>query len=161
MLGRYYRWLQFQFDTSPSGRGWVFDELVNITGDENSIPDLSVEALPTANPSIEAATQTAAAITQTPGGLLTATAQSRFIALPTDSFGNGGQTQNDEVVLPTFTYPPNLVAQAPTDSALTVIPTTSPESAPLSVPTNVPPIVPILLLGAGGILGLVVSALRR
>src|SRR5690606_21798840 len=33
VLGRYFRWIQFQYDTSPTGRGWVFDELVDITGD--------------------------------------------------------------------------------------------------------------------------------
>ena len=52
VLGRYFRWIQFQFDSSPTGRGWVFDELVNIVGDESTIPDLSQGPLPTTDPLI-------------------------------------------------------------------------------------------------------------
>lgn len=160
VLGRYFRWIQFQFDTSPTGRGWVFDELVTLTGDESSIPDLSVEALPTEDPAIVGATQTQEAVTLTPGGLLTATAQSRFLDLPTEGANEGGAAAENSVALPTFTVPPAL-AVVPTDDLFLDQPTTSPESAPINVPSNVPPIVPIILLAAGGVLGLVVSSLRR
>src|SRR5262249_27404694 len=47
VLGRYYRWYQFQYNKSASGTGWVFDDLVKITGDESQILDLSENALPT------------------------------------------------------------------------------------------------------------------
>lgn len=168
VLGRYFRWLQFQFDSSPSGRAWVFDELVNITGDESTIPDLSEAPLPTVDPAIEAATQTEQAITQTPGGVLTATAQSRILPVPGqdddvpggDNPGESGAEIADNV-LPTFTYPPDIVAVAPTEAEVTITPTISPGTTPLSVPDQVPPIVPILLLGAGGLLGLIVSSIRR
>jgi hypothetical protein len=160
VLGRYFRWIQFQFDTAPNGRAWVFDELVTLTGDESSIPDLSVETLPTVDPAIAGATQTQDAVTLTPGGLLTATAQSRFLALPTEG-GNGvDNVENGLAILPTFTVPPEL-ALAPTEDLFVAVPTTSPESTPLNVPTSVPPILPIFLLAAGGVLGLVVSSLRR
>lgn len=161
VLGRYFRWIQFQFDASPTGRAWVFDELVNIIGDENAIPNLNEQVLPTDDPAVLAATQTQAAVTQTPGGILTITAESRVLTLPDQS--NLPETAEDSGggvdVLPTFTYPPNVVAEAPTEVSVT--PTTSPEEPPFAVPSDVPPIFPIVLLGAGGLLGLVVSTLRR
>jgi hypothetical protein len=157
VLGRYFRWIQFQYETSPNGRGWVFDELVNIIGDESAITDLSVQPLPTTDPIAEAATQTQIAITLTPGGLLTVTANSRLISV--EQGAQPAQSLNGVEILPTFTYPPDLVAAAPTEAAIT--PTAAPETAPLTVPTNVPPITPIVLLGGMGLLGLVVSSLRR
>ena len=159
VLGRYFRWIQFQYDTAPSGRGWVFDELVNIIGDESSITDLSVQPLPTTDPFAEAATQTQVAITLTPGGLLTVTANSRIISVEQGANTQNLQSSSAFEILPTFTYPPNIVAAAPTEVTLT--PTATPDNTPLNVPTNVPPIAPIVLLGGMGLLGLVVSSLRR
>ena len=168
VLGRYFRWIQFQFDSAPSGRGWVFDELVNIVGDESIIPDLSQGPLPTVDPIIEAATQTQVAITLTPGGILTITADSRILpvpgqpeegSLPGEASARGFQ-DGIANILPTFTYPPNIIAAAPTQVE-PVETSTSPEPTPLTVPDRLPPIVPILALGGMGLLGLVISALRR
>jgi len=159
VLGRYFRWIQFQYDTSPTGRGWVFDELVDITGDASTIPDLSQQALPTHDPAIAAATQTQEAVTQTPGGILTITAETRILPVPGVDSSLMVTSETSVQVLPTFTYPPDIVAIAPTEA--TEINTTSPEAPPFEVPNNVPPILPILALGAGGLLGLVVSSLRR
>ncbi len=160
VLGRYFRWLQFQYDLSPNGRAWVFDELVDIIGDVNAIPDLSVEPLPTTDPLAEAATQTQIAVTQTPGGVLTSTALSRVLPAPEQiSTQPGIGLAEDPEVLPTFTYPADFAALAPTEDIL--IPTTNPETSPLNVPNSMPPIFPIILLGAGGLLGLVVSSFRR
>lgn len=160
ILGRYFRWIQFQYDLSPTGRAWVFDELVDIIGDANSIPDLSIETLPTTDPLAEAATETQAVITQTPGGILTSTAQSRILPAPDQITTQAGiNSEESAQILPTFTYPPAIVAIAPTDNLQT--PTTNPDTIPLNVPNDFPPILPIMLLGAGGLLGLVVSSLRR
>ncbi len=159
VLGRYFRWIQFQFDTSPSGRGWVFDELVTITGDISSIPDLSEAPLPTEDTAAVAATETQVALTQTPGGILTLTAESRVLPVPGQVTQASNVEEPETSVLPTFTYPPDIAAAAPTE--ITTTPTTSPEEPPFTVPNNVPPVVPIVLLGAGGLLGLVVSSLRR
>jgi uncharacterized protein YgiM (DUF1202 family) len=159
VLGRYFRWIQFQFETSPTGRGWVFDELVDVTGDASTIPDLSQQALPTQDPAIVAATQTQDTVTQTPGGILTTTAEARILSLPGADTSVIVTNETGAQVLPTFTYPPDIVAAAPT--LATEINTSSPETLPFEVPNNVPPILPILALGAGGLLGLVVSSLRR
>ena len=158
VLGRYFRWIQFQYETSPTGRGWVFDELVNIIGDESSIPDLTVQTLPTADPISEAGTQTQVAITLTPGGLLTVTANSRVISVEQSDVSQTTNVDGQDV-LPTFTYPPDIVAAVPTEMTVTATPV--PENLPITVPTNIPPITPIVLLGGMGLLGLIVSSLRR
>lgn len=166
IVGRYYRWLQFRYPNSPSGTGWVYDELVDIHGDLSLIPDLSEAALPTSDPIIDSATMTALAIVSVPGGEMTATAGARILAVPTNSGGadpfmesnlnpDGGER------LPTFTPAPNvneLVAQ------LDVMPTNTPERAVINITTEqgaLPPILPIFGLVGLGLFGLAVSFIRR
>lgn len=179
IIGRYFRWLQFQYDQSPSGTGWVFDELVDIVGDASAIRDLSVEAAPTTDPAIQAQTETAEVITLVPGGALTATANARVISIPAPplpgfSDNSSAATVNPEdtsesfpvgaTFLPTFTYPPNIPLATPTAGqqvALAATPTEAPGSALLPTTASLPPIVPILILGALGILGLAISSFRR
>jgi len=163
VLGKYFRWYQFQFDLAPAGRGWVFDELVNIVGDPATIPDLSVEALPTDDPVIVGATQTQLALTQTPGGILTATENSRLVVIPgsTVEANNAGAADSENgIPLPTFTFPPDLIAATPVDLSL-ITPTPMTSLTTISVSDGVPPIVPIVVLGGFGLLGLFVSSLRR
>lgn len=162
VVGKYFRWYQFQFDLAPGGKAWVFDELVNIIGDPSTIPDLSAEALPTDDPVIVGATQTQVALTQTPGGVLTATENSRELALPgTPAAPDSGQeTLNSDAPLPTFTFPPDLIASTPVDLSL-ITSTPSPSLNTISVQDGIPPIVPIAVLGGFGLLGLFVSSMRR
>jgi hypothetical protein len=172
VVGRYYRWYQFQYDKSASGTGWVFDELVNITGDESKILDLSDNALPTVDGTTVALTETLQAITQTPGGILTATAASQVIPLPVAPGNNpGGASANSALpgevsVLPTFTYPPDVPLIAPdtalkSDPSVFATPTLIPNSLEFSVAEGLPPFVPILVLGGLGLLGLIISSFRR
>lgn len=180
ILGRYFRWLQFQYDQSPSGTGWVFDELVDIVGDESAIRDLSAEAVPTTDPAVQAQTETAEAITLVPGGALTATANARVISIPEPPLPGfpdnttGAVLVNPEgtaelslpgaTFLPTFTFPPNVPLATPSagqEIALAVTPTDAPGLVSSPTTTNLPPIVPILLLGALGVLGLAISSFRR
>lgn len=178
VLGKRFRWYQFQFDTSPNGRGWVFDELVEIIGDESAIRNLEVEDLPTVDPLISAATETQEAITLTPGGILTATAQAGLPPLPglpgmPDQPGAVGIEAGEgsaftefselPVVLPTFTYPPDVVGMSPTDvpEEALIEPIENPSNFPVEMPEDVPPIAPILALGGLGMLGLFISSLRR
>lgn len=162
VLGRAFRWLQFQYEPSPNRTGWVYDELVTITGDSSKIPDLNANILPTLDTSTLNITQTWEAINQVPGGLLTATALARVIQVP--SQGNTLESQplnpNSDIILPTFTYPPDLVAQAP-DSI--VQSTSTPMASTISdaVSGGIAPIVPILILGGLGSLGLLITSMRR
>ncbi|MCB9451812.1 MAG: SH3 domain-containing protein [Anaerolineaceae bacterium] len=171
ILGRYFRWLQFQYDKSPNGTAWVFDELVTIVGDETTIPDLNVNALPTVDVAAVNATGTWEAITLTPGGLLTATAQARVLPAPGSNLSSPGQGGDNGValpqVLPTFTWPPDLAAVGQTvtpvsgsgESLVTVTPSAGNISNPLG--DGMPPIAPILLLGGLGVLGLLIASIRR
>jgi hypothetical protein len=170
VLGRYYRWYQFQYDNSSSGTGWVFDELVNVTGDESQIVDLSENALPTVDNTAISATNTMEAVTQTPGGILTVTAASQVIPLPVPTSGDqSAETSDlgDISVLPTFTFPPE-ITPGPPDSAFRVdtlenmTPTqVASTDLVISVSDGIPPILPILILGGLGLLGLIGSSIRR
>lgn len=171
VIGRYFRWYQFQYDQSPSGTGWVFDELVQIIGDENTITDLNEEAVPTIDPVFAGQTATLEAITQTPGGILTATAVGEQIPLPIPSNQQQPETgivgAADSGLLPTFTFPPNVVALAPTN-VVTESSGGEAETGDISqglgnitIPTTLPPIAPILVLGLLGIIGLFISSFRR
>jgi hypothetical protein len=171
VIGRYFRWYQFRFEETPRGTGWVFDELVTITGDESEILDLSENAVPTADGTSVAATNVALEITQTPGGILTATAAAVVIPLPVETNGSANNVLNTDLangltVLPTFTYPPE-IAPLPPENAFQVgadldaTPTLVPDGLIFSNTDGVPPILPILLLGAAGILGLAITSFRR
>jgi hypothetical protein len=166
VTGRYFRWLQFRFEEAPQGYAWVFDELVEVTGNESLIPDLSQLPQPTTDATVAFATENAAAILLTPGGDLTTTASSREILDPVAAVNSEGVTipqdsqanpESQRTILPTFTYPPSIGMIA------TEIPNATDQIPPTQLPPSdvVPPIVPIILLGGFGMLGLTISALRR
>ena len=164
VLGRYFRWIQFQYDPSPNGRGWVFDELVTITGDQSAIPDLAAQDLPTVDLALLGATQTLEIMTLTPGGILTATANARLIPAP-GATANAVLAESTDIVessvaLPTFTYPPDIQTPNPNRFAR-VEATPIPEGLVTEIDRGAPPIIPILALGGLGLLGLLISSMRR
>lgn len=169
VTGRYYRWLQIRFEASPSRSAYVFEELVDIIGDEANIPDLTESARPTADSSALDATSTVAAMQETPGFELTITADARILDAPSGATSGEGQVEgngSDDAAmsgpLPTFTYPSNLVAQAPTDIPIeSVTATPDPSRVNLSVQNGVPPLLPIMVLAGIGIMGLVIGGFRR
>jgi len=153
VLSKSGKWLQILFGTpTPETTGWVFDEIVSVTGDLKSIKENG--SAPTANvPTVEAQkTETAAAqsVEGTPGGFASATsarasATGLFIRTQTGAVNEptlGGPR-------PTFTMPPPF-AEA----------TLSPRSS-VAAAGGLPPIVPILGLAVVGLLGLMISSLRR
>jgi hypothetical protein len=166
VTGRYFRWLQFRFEEAPQGYAWVFDELVEVTGDQSLIPDLSQLPQATTDATIAFATENAAAILLTPGADLTITASSREVLDPVAAVNSEGVTipqdaetnpEAQRTILPTFTYPPS-IGMVATESLNEID-----QSPPTQLPPSdvVPPIVPIILLGGFGMLGLTISALRR
>lgn len=165
VIGRYFRWYQFQYNQSPSGTGWVFDELVQISGNENNIRDLSVST-PTVDLAASEISGTIAFITQTPGGLMTATAGAGVIPLPIATGENltsgTGNPLISTTLLPTFTAPPNFVPLATiAEGNNSVVPTGIPRSSDNLEMSRIPPILPIVLLGGAGMLGLLISSKRR
>nr|PZN55127.1 MAG: hypothetical protein DIU68_09020 [Chloroflexota bacterium] len=177
-IRRYYRWIEFQYDAAPNRRGWIYDELVRFAGDESAIPSVeSLDQQPEGAPDVDA-TSTALAITATPGGLLTATAQARLQteevtpqagqvagALGFQTPSNDPNAMTDEAPggapLPTFTYPPGILPLAPTPQPVDEAPTAAPLPRATTTNTTIPPIVPIAVLGGLGLLGLIASLFRR
>lgn len=164
VTGRFYRWLQLRFEPSPTRIAYVFEDLVDIIGDEGAIPDLTI--LPTADDPAARATETWQAIETVPGGDLTVTAEARVLAggdAPEAAVGVDVVSQVEPTsILPTFTYPPNVIALAPTESLLIdVSPTPDPAGLDLAVSGGVAPLVPILFLGGLGVVGLLISMLLR
>ena len=162
VLGVYYQWIQIHFDPSPDSTGWVFNEYVSVNGDLSQVRDFTIE-LPTVDPLIEGATQTWQAIELTPGGALTVTANSRVIDAPatndTQELGFGELPGG--VVLPTFTYPSNIVAQRPTQIEIIEATRIPDDNNTTSLDNGIAPIIPILVLSGLGLLGLLTSTLRR
>ncbi len=166
VVGRYFEWYQLQFPESPSGIGWVHQSVIEILGDELRIPDLNAEQLPTVDPAIPNRQATDDAITQTPGGFLTLTAQAFitpegvFTAAPGIQGNQSGPQSNSGAPafaggqLPTYTF----VNQTPTPIDVAAIRNSG--AAP-DAGGGLPPIAPIVGLIGMGILGLLISALRR
>lgn len=146
--GRYFSWLLFDFAQSPTGTGWVYDQLVEIVGDASLIPEVD----PYADPNASSNTTNA----DLPTGETTATteADARIITLPTDE---AKTVPNLVGVLATFTpVSEALIASIPVNTSSTQSGNTN--NNPLS---TVPPIFPITLLIGFGVLGFVVGSVRR
>ncbi|MBN1964275.1 MAG: SH3 domain-containing protein [Anaerolineae bacterium] len=144
-------WLRIQFPESPSGTGWVFEQVVNIIGDPAEIEVIPLSGEPTIDIGAVAGTQTVEALAQTPGALATATAQ---------SFATGivvGDVQAVTVVDlgpgPTFTYPADV-----TNLATPQIPRSG---SAATQEGGLAPIIPIIGLTVLGGLGLLIGFLRR
>src|SRR5664279_5887186 len=73
VIGRYISWIQFEYQASPTGKGWVFGDLVNLTGNTDNIPNIDPFSQTQVNNVGAGATGTQTILTQTPGGVLTAT----------------------------------------------------------------------------------------
>lgn len=159
VMGRYVSWILFQFPSSPTGTGWVFGDLVNLTGNIDGIPEVDPFAQGSnVDNTALGATATQDILTRTPGGVLTATAQARIVQPGAPTATPLGTRE----FLPTFTYPPGMVAIAPTPGvALDATDTNAPTPVTTTNSDAVPPIMPIVLLGGVGLLGLAISALRR
>jgi len=162
ITGRVFRWIQFRYDPSPTGVGYVFDELVDIIGDVNAIPDLTQVQAPEDNEIVNA-TASAEVLQLTPGFEQTLTAEVRIIEAPSgESVPDESGATLENAILPTFTYPPNLASpNAQPNGAEMVNVANSNNNAVNNNPDGVAPIVPIVLLGGAGLIGLLLSRLRR
>lgn len=169
IIGRYYEWYQFQYDPLiNNGRGWVFGQLVNVTGNIEAIPDLSDESATTGLSGLAVDNNSEIVLTETPSDPLTATAQARIISLPDANLSgvnipeSAAEAVTNPSLLPTFTYPANITALAPNSTLeASIEENPTPDILPISVSGGVPVIVPIIALGIGGILGLIVSSAKR
>ncbi len=160
VLRQFYNWYELQYDLSPSGRGWVYGELVDIIGDSSEIVVVdTLEIVPTESNIDLQSTETWIAITSAPGGIQTATANARILGVPTLVDDAAVEVNLAITPLPTFTYPSDIVAVAPTQNTSSVTETTN--QTQNGVPNQVPPLFSIVMLGGVGIIGLLVNSLRR
>jgi hypothetical protein len=152
VTGRWARWIQVQYDKSPTGLAWVYEEVVNITGgDPNTIPTIQPGAVPSPNVATGAAQQTAAFLTATPGAPQTATViQLSATGVFTRVAIDGTEARTRAGPLPTFTYPSSLI-----EATLPARVSTTANQG------GIPPVVPIIALGIVGLAGLLISGLRR
>lgn len=155
-ISRRFEWIRIEYPNSPTRDGWVHQSVVTVIGD-GIIPEISEDQLPTIDATVASQRETEIAITLTPGGIITLTAQA-FITpaglfttspnLPTNTLAPGER-------LPTFTYPPFTNTPIPVQE--------------LQVRRNVSqtqsdgfaPAIPILGLIGLGLFGLFVGIFRR
>lgn len=166
VTGRYFRWFRFRYENQEA---WVFEELVDIVGDPSLIPDLSAAPQPTDDLTAIAITATLALLQETPGAILSLTANTREIQGAVAVVGSGEvEGTQDELtpeaprtVLPTFTYPPAVALlvteEVETETLIDIAPE---DELPNPTVPDFPPIVPIALLAGFGMLGLIVSTIR-
>lgn len=160
--GRYFNWVQFQYETSPSGYAYVYGDLVDLIGDTTQLVDLTQQEQPAQDTSSLDATQTIAVLALTPGFDATQTADVREIAPPSadDSVQVAGTNVSE--ILPTYTYPPNVLAQAPTPGPRPQItPQTRSGNAQQNGTEGLAPMVPIIIFATFGVVGMLLSMLRR
>ena len=136
-LRQYFRWYEFSYDLSPNGRAWVYGDLVSVAGD--------LTRLVTVDDFAEIARGLDGAQAQ---------AEERTIDLATAPAA-GGQAAIALAASPLPTYTAPAATQAPFGWQIEAA-TASDE--PLG---NFPPILPILAMGGAGLLGLLISLLRR
>lgn len=157
VLRQYFSWYELQYDLSPSGRAWVYGELVDIVGDITAIQIVdTLEIEPTQNLEQLQATETWNAITSAPGGAQTATASARVLNVPTEIAEIPFDNVQESIVLPTFTYPADTIALVPTE-----VRSEGSRSPSNNETRPIPPLFPIVLLGGFGIIGLLFNSLRR
>ena len=143
VLRNYFRWYELSYDLSPNGRAWVYGDLVEILGDRSLI--IVIE-----NPDeIELVGQ----VQNLPGDG-GEEAEARTIAISTIQADSAQSVELVAVTaLPTFTRP------APTPASFTnQLETEASRSTPWA---DFPPLLPIAVLGSLGVLGFLISALRR
>lgn len=162
VISRRFQWIQIEYPDTPGRRGWVYQDVINIIGDPNQIPEIDPELLPTIDPTQAAAEETELAATRTPGGFLTLTAAVQItpegiLTLPPTQRSERPTLAPGEK-LPTFTFPPATFTpiatdnfqQEPEDNITSVLPG-----------STFAPIIPIVGLAGLGLMGLLISLLRR
>ncbi|MDZ4671330.1 MAG: SH3 domain-containing protein [Phototrophicales bacterium] len=163
VVGQYFLWYQIRYEQSPTGLGYVFGDLVDIIGDRLLLTDLSLVSPTPQDPEAFNRTATFEAVILTPGGELTLTVAVREILPPSQQTGvvQQGIQATPRPILPTFTYPPNIVAQAPTPNGESSIMTPTVVTPMNTTRTGIAPVTPILVLAGLGFIGLLLSRLFR
>ncbi len=154
-LRRYFQWYELRYEPSPSGRAWVYGELVEVTGDLANIQVVDnfadINVIPGDDNSLAAEGEGAAAGSGD---------DSRVLVIATEDGASGrSETGGKASPLPTFTRPPDLPSIIPTGSIDQ--PTQNPASAGSNRRSEFPPLFPILMLAGFGLVGLLINLIRQ
>lgn len=144
VLRNYYRWYELRFDLSPSGRAWVYGDLVTIEGDPSQTERIdNLDAV-----------QLAGGFADSPADGEQAGAGPRTIEIATVEAGGarGAVEVVEATPLPTFTPP---ATQPPFVDQLEFVEEEDRRWLDL------PPLAPILVLAGLGFCGLLIGLLRR
>lgn len=158
VTGRYFRWFRIAFDSSPTGQAFVFEDLVEIVnGDVSTIPDLSLEDIPSAieapnTGEIEATVEAVDEQTEVDSRDITPQGN-EGIVIPQ---GDSGDVMQG--ILPTFTYPASFAEPNDDNQEMSL---DEDEEVGNNEQNSFAPITPILVLGALGAIGLLLSSIRR
>lgn len=151
VTGSYYLWYQIAYDQSRTGIGYVFGELVEILGERSEIADLTVAT------TVPDEIMQALATTEAQINLTDIEEETREIEAPALELGLSLEEQQE--VLPTFTYPPDIIALAPTQAPTEEITEQTPPI--LNVTGGVAPVVPIIILIGLGFITFLIGLLQR
>lgn len=143
VLRNYYRWYELRFDLSPSGRAWVYGDLVTIEGDPSQIVRIdNLDAVQFAGEIADSA----------PDGERVGESPRTIEIATVEAAGARAVEVVDATPLPTFTPP---ATQPPFVDQLEFV------EAEDRRWLNLPPLAPILVLAGLGFCGLLISLLRR
>ena len=154
VLRQYYLWFELKYEPSPSGRAWVYSELVTVTGDQSAIDvieDFADIFTPSdGNQDLQSSLE---------GNGQTGNEDSRILEVPaTQRAGRQRDERSVAIALPTFTYPSDLPVLAPTGMA------EQNDGDEGNTTSNglseVPPVLPIMILAGFGMVGLLLNAIR-
>jgi hypothetical protein len=158
VLGSYYLWYQIAYDQSRTGTGFVYGELVEIVGDRSLIPDLTVATtVPDIITQAEDLGSVESQLNLSDIELSDGDGETREIDAPMLDLGL--PLNSEQEILPTFTYPPDIIALAPTQMPLQEIT----EQAPpiINVTGGLAPVVPIIILIGLGFITFLIGLLQR
>lgn len=153
--GKRFNWYQIEYPEAPNGIAWVYADVVTVIGNVDDIREFEEGEIATVDPMVLAIQGTGTAVANTPGGLATLTAQAMITPTGVSTADASTSTWVPGQPLPTFT-PPGLSLTPP------IIPQQVDDSATSGATLGgVPTLVPILGLAALGVLGLLISLIRR
>ena len=130
----YYRWYEFRYDLSPTGRAWVYGDLVTLDGDASQLEVIEDYA-------------------EILGNARSVALEDRAIQVATLDPVADRNAALASSPLPTFTPP--AATQAPFGDQIRIADAGDARSDQL------PPLAPILALGGLGVIGMFISLLRR
>lgn len=159
LLRRYYLWFELSYELAPNGRAWVFSELVEVEGELDDVPAIT-DFAEIAKASDTVGQAEAGGNLNDPASAGEDADESRILVIsPAADARQRGELAAIATPLPTFTYPPDVPTSFERENETAL----EHEAQGLgTVPlSDLPPLFPIAMLAGFGIVGLLISFIRR